>query len=61
MLYVDFEALVIPTRLDHPERGDRTFEYETQTPCSVGYYIVSTFGNSTSAIRHGLGSIAASV
>ena len=43
MVYADFEALVIPTGQDHPEGGHRSFDYESQTPCSVGYYIVSTF------------------
>ena len=36
----DFEALVKSTGQD---QGDRSFDYESQTPCSVGYTIVSTF------------------
>ena len=43
VVYAHFEALVIPTGQEHPERGHRSFDYECQTPCSVGYYIVSTF------------------
>ena len=43
VVYADFEALVIPTGQEHPERGHRSFDYESQTPCSVGYHIVSTF------------------
>ena len=34
---------MIPTGQEHPERGHRSFDYESQTPCSVGYHIVSTF------------------
>ena len=43
MLYADFEALVKSTGQDHGTRGHKSFDYESQTPCSVGYTIVSTF------------------
>ena len=43
MVYAAFEAVIIPTGQDHQERMQRSFDYESQTPCSVGYYIVSTF------------------
>ena len=40
-VYADFEALVKQTDLDHPTRGHKSFDYETQTPCSVGYKVIS--------------------
>ena len=43
VVYTDFQALVVPTGQEHAERGHRFFDYESQTPCSVGYYIVSSF------------------
>ena len=42
-MYADFEALVKSTGQDHATRGHKSFDYESQTPCSVGYTIVSTF------------------
>ena len=43
VVYPDFEARVITTGQDHATRGHRSFDYESQTPCTVGYEIVSTF------------------
>ena len=40
-VYADFEALVKQTDLDHPTRGHRSFEFETQTASSVGYKVIS--------------------
>ena len=39
----DFEALVKSTGHDHATRGHKSFDYEHQTPVSVGYCIVSSF------------------
>ena len=41
--YADFEARVGSTPDEHPVRGNRSFEYESQTPFSVEFTIVSTF------------------
>ena len=43
MVYADFEALVKSTGQDQATPGHRSFDYESQTHCSVGYTIVSTF------------------
>ena len=43
VVYADFEAMVRSTGDEHPVRGHKSFEYERQTPFSVGYTIVSTF------------------
>ena len=43
IVYADFEALVKASEINHPVRGHKTFDYETQTPCSVGYNVVSCF------------------
>ena len=32
VVYADFEALVKQTDLDHPTRGHKSFDYETQRP-----------------------------
>ena len=37
VVYADLEVLVKQTDLDHPTRDHKSFDYETQTPCSVGY------------------------
>ena len=39
----DFEALVNSTGRTHGERLHNSFDYETQTPCSVGYVVLSVF------------------
>ena len=41
VVYADFEAFINPTGNTHPNRGHKTFEYELQTPCSVGWKIIS--------------------
>ena len=43
VVYSDFEALVKEKEIDHPTRGHKSFDYETQTPCSVGYKVISLF------------------
>ena len=43
VVYADFEALVKQTDLDHPTRGHKSFDYETQTPCLVGFKVISLF------------------
>ena len=43
VVYADFEALVKPTDRVRPDHGHNTFDYEVQTPCSVGYKIKSNF------------------
>ena len=43
MVYADVEALVIPTGQEHTTRMHRSFDNESETPCSLGYYIVSIF------------------
>ena len=42
VVYADFEAMVRSTGDEHPVRGHKSFDYESQTPFSVGYTIVST-------------------
>ena len=42
-MYPDLEALLKSRAQDQATRGHRFFDYESQTPCSVGYTIVSTF------------------
>ena len=42
MVYADFEALVKPER-ERAEPGHNTFNYESQSPCSVGYFVLSVF------------------
>ena len=39
----EHEALVKATAQDHAKRGQRSFSYESQTHCSIGFTIVSTF------------------
>ena len=41
VVYADFEALLKQTDHDHPTRRHKSFDYETQTPCSVGYKVIS--------------------
>jgi len=41
VVYADFEAFVRPTGQTHPIRGHKTFDYEEQVPCSVGWKVVS--------------------
>ena len=41
--YADFEALVKSTGQADATPGDRSFDYETETPWSVCYTIVSIF------------------
>ena len=43
IVYADFEALVIASDRTGPDRGHKSFDYETQIPCSVAYYVVSCF------------------
>ena len=47
VVYADFEALVKSTGQEQATRGDGSFDYETQTPCSVDYTIVSSSSNSS--------------
>ena len=54
MDYAEFEPLVIPTGQDHATRH-RSFDKESQTSCSVGYYIVSTFPHFNKGYKHELG------
>ena len=41
--YADFEAMVKQTDLEHPTRGHNSFYYETQTPSSLAFKLISLF------------------
>ena len=41
VVFADFEAFVHPTGQTRPTRGHKTFDYEEQVPCSVGWKVVS--------------------
>ena len=43
IVYADFEALVKASDIDHPVQGHKSFDYESQVPCSVGYNVLSCF------------------
>ena len=43
MSYADFEAMLRSTGGENLVRGHKSFQYERQTPFSVGYTIISTF------------------
>ena len=40
VVYADFETILRSTGDEHVVRGNKSFEYENQTPFSVGYTIV---------------------
>ena len=41
MIYADIEALVKERDVDHPEHGHKALDYETETPCSVGFKVIT--------------------
>ena len=55
IVYADFEALVKASDIYHPVRGHKTFDYETQTPCSVGFNVVSCFPRYNGQYQYHLG------
>ena len=36
-----FEALVLPTVQEKHDHGHKSFDYEKQVPCSVGYFVIT--------------------
>ena len=55
VVYADFEAFLNPTGDTYGRRGHKTIEYEEQTPCSIGWKVVSVIPQFDKPFQHRMG------